>query len=231
MTPPRRGLSGRRQTRSRRSHPSGRNIYRENFTFSITPGATSNITVATLANRPPRSNFRPQSLTLTALTAYVPPSAATPGYFVPAALQILYLTPSGEYCATSGQQLLGTTPRRITVRYPRSSDWWPYNNSSTDVVATIDCVCLGTTPTNAVVRGTAQMRITISQEVVAPVCPTFLTNTGHSLHIPTSVQTSSSSTHPATLAILPSLPSNISSDSDYEESLSSFSVLETSTHA
>lgn len=216
--------------RPRRTNRSGRNTIRENFTFSISPGSSSNILVATLGNRPPRSNFRPLSFTVSAATAYVPPTSTLPGYYVPAALQLLLLTPSGEFCSTSGQQSLGSNPRRLTVRYPRSADWYPYNNVGTDVVAVIDCVCLGTTPSTAVVRGTAQIRLSVSQEVVVPTCPTVhLMNSGPSpSHInqndnPSNVLALPSTSQP--LALDASLVEVSSDESSYEDSVSDFSLL------
>jgi len=221
----------RRSRPARRNVRGGRNQYRENFTFSITPGFTSNVTVATLGNRPPRSNFRPISFSITATTAYVPPTTTLPGYYVPAALQILFMNPSGEYVSTSGQLALGTNPRRLSVRYPRSADWWPYNNIATDTVAVIDCVCLGTVPQNAVVRGTAQIRLAISQEIIVPTCPTLLTNAGISpsisnQYIDFSLPHQNVLLHQPAQAILPAPTESSASESEYEDSISDISFIQ-----
>lgn len=171
---PRRRRGGRRGGRTLR--------YEEVFTFSVNNGATTSVQVGTLGNRPPRSNFRPVWFEVEAREPWVPATATLPGYYAPGSIQITLNGPreTGDSVAVSNLCLLGSTPRRVRVHYPPSADWWPWNNVSSDVVATIDAVCVGTTsPGTAFVRGIGRIMVQVSVEDIATPCPSVhLESTG-----------------------------------------------------
>lgn len=177
------GLTNRApRNRRRRNRRGGRSRmeYSESFSFSIEVGKSINITVANLANRPPRSNFRPISMTVSAITAYIPPNVDYShfGAFIPSAIQLNFgeTVPGSSstfFSASTGPRVLGMTPSNVTLWYPRSEDWYSYQVNSATRIATIDTVCLGNSSIAAYVRGICHFRVRIGPEVVEPTCPTL----------------------------------------------------------
>lgn len=152
-------------------------MYEENFTFSVEMGSTTTVQVATLSNRPPRSNFRPIHAVITATAGYVPATSTHVGYHVPAALQCIFRAPAeGDFIGASNLRTLGVNPTRITLRYPATGGWWPYNNTPSDAVLDISAVCMGRAGNSesAYVRGTVQMFIALQPEVIVSTCPQHL---------------------------------------------------------
>lgn len=147
--------------------------YEEVFTFSLNNGASTSVQVSTLGNRPPRSNFRPVYLEVEAVQPWVPATSALPAYFCPGAIQLTLNNPleKGDPTATSQLVMLGSSPRKVRVRYPQSALWWSWDTSGSDVIATIDAVCAGTTsPGTAFVRGIGRMLIALQVEDIATSC-------------------------------------------------------------
>lgn len=156
----------------------------EFLTFSVALGATQNITIANISTRPSRCNLRPLVLSVTAQTAYIPalPNDSLGGYFAPSAISLLLTAGpnGGDTAATSRPQVLGCNPRTVTVRYPKSADWYPYDKSTSTVIARIEAVCLGNPGTNVVgyIRGTLHLRYQFSYEILIASCPsTHLSDT------------------------------------------------------
>lgn len=158
-------------------------MYEEVFTFSVPNGTVSSITVGTLANRPPRSNFRPIWLEATA-QGFVPGTNERPGYYYPVGLQLAFAEGNPQsavvYVATS-QLALGRATVRL--RYPQSADWRSFDLPSGSVVGEIRAVCVGppnsagTTP--GYLRGVARMYIALQPEEVVASCPTLQTRYLH----------------------------------------------------
>lgn len=164
--------------RRRRPGKNKRNraFYYESFTFSLSIGGVTTITVGTLAERPHRCNFRPLSMKISATGAYVPGTASTPGYYAPVGIQAWFMEGQAKN-ATSGIKTLSQNPKTITVRYPRSADWLSYDLDESTGVAQIEAVCIGPAGTaTGYVRGTVTMKIALQPEIVAAGCPKFLTD-------------------------------------------------------
>lgn len=178
MAPRRTNRRPRRQRRRRRTTA---RMYDEYFTFSLQVGLTAQVTVANLSQRPTRSVFRPIFMTVTASGGLVPSTASDsrPGFYAPAALQLALRNPTGERVAVSRPRMSGPIPSSLTVRYPRSGDWYPENNASTDVIADIDAICLGsnslgqTSP--SYITGLVHIRVLLGPELVGTSCPTLNT--------------------------------------------------------
>lgn len=159
---------------SRGARGNSRLVYEENFTFSVELGATVSVTVATLGNRPPRSNFRPIRAVVTAATAYVPATQSHPGFYVPASLQFVYRAPGeGDYIGTSNLMVLGANPVTITQRYPSTGAWWPYNNTPSESIMDISAVCMGRAGNSepAYIRGVVHLYVALQPEVIVSTCP------------------------------------------------------------
>lgn len=168
------GRRGRGRGRSN-SRPLG---FEESFTFSITMGASVNVLVSTLANRPPRSNFRPIRAVISCQPPFVPGTTTVPGFYVPGAFQATFANGAGGTSTTTGVVNCGTALTRASVRYPRSADWWFYSVDPADVVLIIDSVCIGSAGTStAFLRGTCHIWFRLTQEIIASTCPsTHLTD-------------------------------------------------------
>jgi hypothetical protein len=177
-----RGRGRRSCARGRRSAPRG-HVGDEFLTFSVALGATQNINLGSVSTRPKGCNFRPLVITASATTAYIPATSndSLAGYFTPAALdvQLCSGTDGGNVVATSRPQVLGSNPRNVTARYPRSGDWYPYDKPSTTIIARLNAVCLGApgVSVKGYVRGTLHIRYQYSFEVLTAVCPTHLCDT------------------------------------------------------
>lgn len=142
------------------------------MTFSLAVGSTLNITVGNLSTRPSTCNFRPVLMSIESTTAYAPNASD----FVPTAVQLIMLSPAGDIVASGSPTTLGMVPRRVFIRYPRSSDWWPYNNVASSHIARITCVCLGPSSSDATtvayLRGVIHIRYLVSREILSGTCPT-----------------------------------------------------------
>lgn len=141
------------------------------MTVSIAEGNTVNVTVSSLSTRPASCNFRPVFLSIESTTAYAPNATD----FVPMAVQLVMLSPAGDIVSSSAPTTLGMVPRKVFVRYPRSSDWWPYNNVGGSHVARVTAVCLGKSSdatTVAYLRGVIHVRYLVSKEILSGTCPT-----------------------------------------------------------
>lgn len=164
-------LRGRRQRRPRVL------AYEEVFTFSVTNGMVTTISVGTLANRPPRSNFRPIRFEVTA-RGFVPGTESRAGYEVPIGVQLAFAEGNPDsavvYVATSQLRL---APATLSLRYPSSADWRSFDLSSSAVVGEIRAVCVGrpgSAEPTAYLRGTARMFIALQPEEIVASCPTLL---------------------------------------------------------
>lgn len=149
--------------------------YTEYVSFSLVAATTTNIQVANLAQRPGRSNFRPTVASVTT-TSFVPATATLPGFYAPVAIQIDFFSPQDEIVATSPTTVVRPNGTTVHLRYPSSSDWWPYNNTTSDVVLRISAVCLGASGPSATVRpvlqGVVTIKIRTGPEIAAAACPT-----------------------------------------------------------
>lgn len=174
---PRKRKGGRRR---RRSGLQADGAYTEVFTFSVQAGNTTSVTVGTLANRPPRSNFRPLWMSAE-VASFVPASSdgTVPATFTPIAFQMEFVAGSnaagtGNASSTSRLILATTTPRRTRIRYPVSEDWYTFNQQANTLVANLTAVCIGrpgSSTSTAYVRGVITMRVLIQREVSGSQCP------------------------------------------------------------
>lgn len=175
--PKSRAKSRKRGGGRRRNYTMG---FEEAFTFSVQNGASTYVTIATLANRPPRSNFRPVWLEVEAC-GYVPSSSATePASFAPVGIQIGIAYGSvgssvPNEISVSPIHTVTNVPRRVRVFNRRSEDWITFDQPANTNIAVITAVCTGSvgTDTSAYLRGTARMRFAIQTEAVASACPTY----------------------------------------------------------
>lgn len=176
MAPRKNKKGGRRRRRGTGLQADG--AYTEVFTFSVIAGNTTQVTVGTLANRPPRSNFRPLWMQAE-VASFVPADDATPATFSPVAFQMEFVAGSnaagtGNASSTSRLILATTTPRRTRVRYPVSEDWYTFNQQDSTLVANLSAVCIGrpgSATSTVYVRGVITMRVLVQREVSGTACP------------------------------------------------------------
>lgn len=182
---PRRGRQRSRRQRSSSQRANGH--YIEVFTFSVQAGNSANVTVATLADRPPRSNFRPRWMECE-YSSFVPGTDALPASYTPVGFQ--FTLASGTNAAqesntdsTSRLRLASTTPRTQRISNPVSADWYTWDQDSTTLVAIISAVCIGRpagSSSTSFVRGVCRMRIDVQEEVSATTCPALRYVEAHS---------------------------------------------------
>lgn len=196
---PRKSRNSRRSRRGRGNSQQAQGFYIEVFTFSVEAGHTANVTVATLADRPPRSNFRPRWMECE-FSSYVPGSSTLPASYTPVGFQFYLTTGSNtgggaDSASTSRLRLASTTPRTSRIHNPVSADWYEWNQVSTTLVAQLSAVCIGSPGTpnvSAYVRGVCRMRIDVQTETSATACPTNLVHLDSDVYY-TARPTSSSS--------------------------------------
>jgi len=174
MAPRRRG---RRQRGRRRSR-----TLVERMTFSLQVGSSQQIKVSNLSSLPKNHNFRPVVMSVQVAGAYVPaqvnnvpsPNLA-PGFTVPAAVQIELRSPYNDLVATSKPEVISYTGKTVSVGYPRSADWWSYNESPESVIGIINAICLGSVGTKsaAYLRGIISFHFNVGDEILSPTCPTM----------------------------------------------------------
>jgi len=182
MAPRKRSRRGSRKQR-------GSSAYTEEFTFSVEAGNTAVITVGTLANRPPRSNFRPLWMDCD-FSGFVPGTDTIPASFTPVGFQIAlgYGTQQGlsgtlYESQTSRVRLASTSPQRVRIHVPRSYDWLSWNTISTTEIGNLTAVCIGRpsgSTSTSFIRGVARIRCQLQTEVIASSCPTYLESHGSS---------------------------------------------------
>lgn len=148
----------------------------EEFTFSVLSGASAFVSVATLANRPPRSAFRPLWMEVE-FASFVPGSSTVPATFTPVGFQASFGTGGAQGDATSVAplRLASTTPQRVRVHNHAPEDWYAYSSAASTQVATLTAVCIGTpsgSGSSAYVRGVVRMKVAVTLEVSASACPT-----------------------------------------------------------
>lgn len=151
--------------------------FEEAFTFSVQLGHVVDVTISVISNRPPRSNFRPIVALVEFSPSYTPATSSTPGYYSPGALQFSWCDCSSSVAianSTTGVVTATSGARRVSLRYPRSADWFDWDLAGASIVATINNVCIGAPgPSTATsyIRGTVRMRFRVGAEVIAPSCP------------------------------------------------------------
>lgn len=164
--------------RSSRRRRGGRLSYIETFTFSVTAGAVSTVTKATLSSLPLRCNFRPLWFE-TEVIAFVPGSTSLPGFVAPVGCQLSLLEGQDSSVVTtvsvSPCKVVGAVPCRVRVRYPRSADWRSYTSAPTAQIASIASVCVGPsgTGTSTVLRGVGRIYFLLQNEDIVPSCPSL----------------------------------------------------------
>lgn len=166
-------MAPKRRSNRRRSQNRARGII-ETFTFSVIQGNVTSVLVSTLTSRPPRSNFRPIWFEVE-VCGYQPGSSSTSGWLAPVGCQIGFRQESdGNYVSTSRLVLAGAAPKKVRVRYPRSSDWWPWNVTDSAILADISAVCVGPTvdsSTKGYLRGIGRLMLIVQEEECASSCP------------------------------------------------------------
>lgn len=178
MPPRRRQRQPRRVSRRRAI---SRRYYDEMFTFSLQTGHTALVKVSNLSQRPHSSCFRPATATVHFSGGFtISAQPAESNQIHPGLMQIAYRNPSGERVCVSRPVMSGPNPRTVVLRYPRSADWWPENNSASDVILDIDAICLqasnstqSTTP--AFIYGYVTIRVLTGPEFLAVTCPSLET--------------------------------------------------------
>lgn len=184
-------MPNRRRNNQRRGRGRGRKnglqasgSYEEVITFSVEAGNTISVTVATLANRPPRSNFRPRSMRVE-FASFVPGTTSLPATYTPVGFQIEFTPGSSGSVPAAGSvsniRLASTTPRVVSIRYPLPSDWYSWDSDPTTLVAQLTAICIGipgAAGSASYVRGVVTFRIDIQNEISASTCPTYLESHG-----------------------------------------------------
>lgn len=165
---------------SRRRNPRTKQRYQtltEIFRFDVQAGADLPITPSKLSLAANRC-WRPVTLKVEAIGGYVqtPDNALdVPGGVVPVAIQLDFCDPSTHYVATSGVKVIGANPRTVTIRYPRSGDWFEPDVAVNQKIAVISGICLGAVNNagsqTARVRGVAHVTVHYGNEASPNSCP------------------------------------------------------------
>lgn len=149
----------------------------EVFRFDVQAGADLMVTPKMLSIAQNRC-WRPMSFSIEALGGYVQIGANggdVPGAIVPVAVQLDLCDPSTHYVASSGVRVIGAVPRRVTIRYPRSGDWYEPTFAANGKIAVISGICLGAVNNSgsqqARIRGVATFVVRYGREAVSNQCP------------------------------------------------------------
>lgn len=179
---PPQNLGRGRNTRRRRGRRGGRRSgntthIREQMTFSVLSGNSTIVSVKTLSARPANCNFRPVSVSIQAVT-FCPGKhdghpEAEPGFSNPIACQLHFFDPNGTINANTATHLMGPNPRRVSLRYPRSSDWYPSSIVDTQSLCQISAVCIGKASDENVglLRGVLTLVMAYQVESIPTACP------------------------------------------------------------
>lgn len=164
-------------TRSRRSYqgPS----YYELLPFNVKSGSQIQLKISDLKARASSLNFKP----LWARIQFSRVFAGTSG--TPSALQCAFLGPEGEVNSMSPVHICGSVPQYLNIKYPRSADWWPYNNVPAEILFQLHCICLGgdSTSHSEGIVGMITMKIATQLPMVPMVCPKVLRPPSDETHI------------------------------------------------
>lgn len=152
-------MPSKRQRRARRRGSSGVQWFQEVFTFSVTIGQSLALTIGnTLSSLPPNRSFK-----IASISVEVCPDV------IPAAVSVS-VSEATQITNTSGTVVLGSIPRRITVRSPRSQDWVYHTQTDPWQYGIVDAVCLGTR--TGTLRGVVKVKVLLHPELLSPTCPT-----------------------------------------------------------
>lgn len=167
---------GRR--RNRQKQQQGQRVI-EIMTFSIVPGATQVLTKANFSSVPVSRAFRVRSVVCDAIGAHFykkgdakmgPVSGIWPAW-----VQMrLYDAAGVRAVSTSGPHLVGTVPRRFSLRLPSQEDWIPMEAPASQLVAALDVGCLKKgLPESTTVSGILHVHVDIGVEEYNENCPTY----------------------------------------------------------
>lgn len=142
-------------------------VYTETFTFSVGVGSAASVTVATLGNRPPRSNFKILKWAVTA-KGFCPATNTMPGFYAPVGLQVTSMMDVEEQ-NTSGVRV---APCRFHMR-AKQYKWLGFDTDDSYIVGNIAATCIGPAggSANLYVRGVITLVIALSKEMVVAACP------------------------------------------------------------
>lgn len=174
-------LRGSRGGKRRKTQVSRKQrVYVERMSFSLLVGRSQDITFGNLRNKPTSCNLRPLSISARC-AAFVPTTAsdARAGFYAPCAFQIDMFNPAGEIVASGAPRVIPPQNTTVKCHYPKSADWWPYNNTSSDSIARITAVCLGgnselgLNKTPEYVQGIISIPIAFGPEIMDATCPSL----------------------------------------------------------
>lgn len=151
-------MGRRNRNQSRRPRDTGGQWFEEVFTFSVAIGKSLSLTIAnTLSSLPPNRSFKITSIEVEACPDVIPSAVS------------VSVTEATQITNTSGTLVLGSIPRRVTVRAPRSQDWVYHTPHDAWQYGIVDAVCLGTRTGS--IRGVIKVRVLLHPELLAPTCP------------------------------------------------------------
>lgn len=149
--------------------------YTEAFTFSVTMGTSSSLTTELLVGLPPNRPWRVQSISVTATTAYAPPTtSAGADSIVPSAIQLIACEAT-NFVAASRTVMLGTNPRTVTVRTPSSYDFTQHSSNESWQFGIVEAICVGPVGQSrlAYIRGICYVTVQYSKEILNAGCPSY----------------------------------------------------------
>jgi len=173
---------GRRRQGRRRGGQQAVGFYIEVLTFSVEIGNTATILVSTLADRPPRSNFRPKWMEVE-YASFVPGTTSLAPSFTPVGFQFALgyganVTVGGlAQDKVSRLRLATTAPKKERIHTPVSAQWFSYQTTGTTEVAILTAVCVGVpagSESTAYVRGICRIGFQLQEEDSASTCPTMI---------------------------------------------------------
>lgn len=175
---PRRRKSGRGRRRGGNAEKHQSVV--EHVTFSCATGKSTSFPVSVFTSVPPNRAWR-------FVRAWVEVSGAHWSYvnvttkdmssgYIPSWVQLNFYNNGGGRSASTGAVLVGPNPRRVSLSYPPSEDWYPLSHPKTSTVFAIDVGCIKQPPagfaTPAVV-GICHFLIHVGVEEYSEGCPTL----------------------------------------------------------
>lgn len=176
--PRRRNNRRRTAGRGRRGGSNREGRFCEIITFSVQIGLSTTVTISKCNSWPANRSVRPVRVRVQVSPGYVPivangDSVSGP---VPTAVQVRFYGPSGNINAESMPVAIGNAnPRNVSLRYPRTEDWFPYSADKNTKLLILSAICLGAIggDRDGFVRGIVFLECEFSHEVLSTSCPTY----------------------------------------------------------
>lgn len=156
----------------------------EHITFTCPVGATQPVKVQTFNSIPQSRAFRPIRAWVDVTGGHWYRQIVDSGKpldkwcasgYAPAWCQLAFYNNGGARSCTTGAVLLGPSPRRLQLRFPRSEDWFPADHPAGNVIFAVDCGCIAKPPSgfpSVFVSGIIHIALAIGKEISTESCPT-----------------------------------------------------------